>query len=99
MKQFTKYQIDEIIPLIEIRRDTIEDDPDSADDFETTESLDELERKIEANTMDFTENEKARLRGYLETRLNIAYGNLNHEEAMEIKSYIASMNNALSKIN
>lgn len=100
MEKLTKYQIEEIIPLIEIRRETVEEDEDSADELEATPgALDELEAKIESNSMNFTELEKQWLIGELETRMNIANGNKGHGEDMHILAFNKSMQNAIDKIN
>ncbi len=98
MKKFTQYQIQEIIPLIEIRRDTIQEDQESAYGPETVEWLDSLEAKIQSNTMDFTDEEKEWLIEELETRINVGNGNKGHGQDLQILSFINSMNNAISKV-
>lgn len=96
--KFTKYQIDEILPLIDIRRETIEADPESADAFETEESLVELKGKVEAGRMDFTEDEKAFLIEELENRINVGYDNFD-DEGIRVFPFINSLKNAIEKIN
>ncbi len=98
MKKFTQYRIQEIIPLIEIRRDTIQEDQESAYGPETVEWLDSLEAKIQSNTMDFTDEEKEWLIEELETRINVGNGNKGHGQDLQILSFINSMNNAISKV-
>lgn len=97
--QFTRYQKEEIIPLIEIRQDTIAEDADSADEFETEESLNRLMQKIQCGDMNFTEAEKKWLIREFNTRVSIANGNKGHEPLMVLNSYINSMHNAIDKVN
>lgn len=95
---FTKYQIDEIVPLIDIRLETITEDPDSADDFETEESLEALKVKVESGSMDFTDAEKKFLIEELECRISVGYGNLD-DEGVKVYGFINSLQNAIDKIN
>lgn len=56
---FTKQQKDELLCRIEIRKDTIEEDLDSADAFEAIpDALDKLKEKILYDSKDFNEAEK-----------------------------------------
>ncbi len=96
-KKFTPYQIDEIVPLIDIRLETIEDDPDSADEFETPESLTTLKNKIESGNMEFTEPEKKFLIEELECRKEVGYGNQSNE-GIKIFGFINSLSRAITLI-
>lgn len=58
-----------ILDMIQVRLDTIIDDPTSADDFETIESLETLERNVMINRTDFTLEQKKWLIQELENRM------------------------------
>lgn len=96
-KPFTKYQKDEILPLIHNRQETVQEDIESADEFEATPgALDELERKIKADDMNFTEAEKAWLIEEIEFRMEIAS---EADEPYQAAAFLKSLQNAIDKIN
>ena len=97
-KRLTAYQKDEILhSMIEIRLETILDDPSSADDFETEASLEELRRKIENDVMDFTPQEIKWLESEIDNRIQTGDSNRDHE-GFKVQSFINSLNNAKDKI-
>lgn len=59
-----------ILDAIQVRVDTIYDDPDSADSFETLSSLETLEFKITENNLNFTALEKKWLIEEIDNKLN-----------------------------
>lgn len=59
-----------ILNAIQVRLDTISDDPESADDFETISRLEILESKIKNNNFSFTESEKKWLVEEIENRMS-----------------------------
>lgn len=75
MKKFTDLQKDELIGLLDVRYDTIINDVESADDFETEESLSTLRSKLEAGSTNYTINECKWMIQELENRKSVAYGN------------------------
>lgn len=93
---FTKLQKDEIIPLIEIRQDTIDDDPDSASGIELIPgALNQLKNKIESNIFEFTDGEKEFLIGEFEARRECGEANSSHDNTV---SFVRSMQNAINKL-
>lgn len=98
MKGFTKAQISEIEELIDIRIDTISDDPDSADEFEKKpNSLNDLKYKILNGIMEFTEEEVIFLKEELNVRINVAY-DIRANEGISGNGLINLINNAKDKL-
>jgi len=60
-----------ILDAIQVRMDTIIDDPTSADDFETVESLETLENKVKSDQTDFNMKEKKWLIEEIENRMDV----------------------------
>jgi hypothetical protein len=97
-KQFTKYQIEEIIALINVRQDTISDDQESASGLELIpDALDILMKKVESGDMNFTPKEKQWLLEECECRADVALANQGNE-GVKILGMLNSMNNAITKI-
>ena len=96
---FTKWQRAEILSLIEIREDTIECDPESADQFEQTEgALECLKQKIVRNADSFTVEEKGWIVRELEVDINKAQGNKGHGQNKEINIYSRNIQRSISKL-
>lgn len=95
MKEFTENQKLELIGLLDIRYDTITDDADSADVFETEDSLTALRSKLEANSTRYTDSEAKWMIRELLNRLGIA------DEAptvQERNAFVRSLENAIDKL-
>jgi hypothetical protein len=98
MKSFTKFQKEEIIGLIEIRQDTIDEDPDSESGIELIpDGLKSLQTKIETGNMDFTSGEKQWLLEECEMRADVALANIG-SDGIKVLGLLNSMNNAMTKI-
>ncbi len=96
---FTEYQKEEILHLISVRIETVTEDPESADEFETPASLEALEAKIKAGVLglDLTEDEQDWLRGELEFHKEKAeHGDPDTRNARA--AFVRSIDNALTKI-
>ncbi|HLO91531.1 MAG TPA: hypothetical protein VK172_10245 [Lentimicrobium sp.] len=99
MKTFTKYQKEEIIALIEIRQETILEDPESADEFEANaDSLQVLMNKVICDDMNFSREEKLWLISELDNRISVANDNLG-SEGTKVLGLVRSLRNAIDKIN
>lgn len=98
MKPFTKFQTEEIIGLLDVRYDTIEDDPESADDFETVESLNTLRGKLQMGATDYTLNEAKWIIQELENRKGVAHANDGSISFGEKNSFINSLDSAIGKL-
>lgn len=98
MKKFTAYQKEEILALLEIRRETVEDDIESATPLEAIPgALDLLEKKIEADDMNFTDLEREWIIEECEWRQQVAYDNEGNE-GIKVYALANSMQNAMDKI-
>lgn len=97
--KFTKFQISEILPLLDIRQGTIDEDPYSADPLEQIPgSLDELKSKIEKGDMNFTKLEKDWLISELETHVEKGFDFSHPDEKMSRLAFIKSMQGAIDKV-
>lgn len=98
-KQFTKLQREEILNRIDVREETIEDDPESASGIEQQDgALEVLRSKVKAGTMDFTEGERTWLLEEVENMESIGWDNMRSEGPERVNGYIGSMRNAAKKI-
>lgn len=101
MKPLTKLQIEELLPLIEIRRETVEEDPLSGDAFELTPgALDTLEGKLNAGAADYTPEEVAWMVKELNEQISkceASSGDVDLTPAKQ-RAYINSMQNAIDKL-
>lgn len=82
--KFTPIQVGLIKEMISNRLDTILDDPESADSFETEESLNTLEAKLTSHAFVFTDEEKKWLVEEIKNSRDIAQG---HVLESEIRHY------------
>lgn len=101
--KLSNLQKEEILYRVQLRRETIEDDIESATPFEKTEgNLDALEQKILLGLSEYTLEEKQWLREEFEDLANIADCNINSaetdKEQRQIIGFVNSMNNAVSKL-
>lgn len=97
MNPLTKLQREEIIGMLQIRRDSITTDESNADAFEAIPgALDTLEKKLNEGQSDFTALEKVWMIEEFEKLIDMANGNKKSQIAEE--SFIRSMNNAIEKL-
>lgn len=98
MKKLTPYQKDEILALINIRRETVEDDIESATPFEAIpNSLDTLEGKIKSDDMNFSLAEIEWLVEEASSRKDMALSNSGNE-GIKVLGLANSMQNIIDKI-
>ena len=95
--QLTKFQRDELEYVADVRLDTIEDDIESACEFERSGKLPELKQKLIDNVMDFTPSEIKWMVRELENRIDIGESNRDCD-GFTVQGYINSMYNAIKKL-
>lgn len=96
---FTQFQTEELIGLVEIRIDTIVEDPESADHFETEESLEALKSKFLNKSTDYSKDEIQWIVTELENRIEVGYDNgAGPDERASRAAFIKSLNNAMEKV-
>jgi len=99
MKKFTSLQITDILDCIDLRIDTISDDPESADEFETIENLNILMEKIKAKDINLTIAERAWICEELEWKIEMAESAKDNPEiGFKAQAEINSLRNAINKI-
>lgn len=99
MKLFTENQKSELLYKTQIRKETVEDDPDSADDFEATEgALEQLIEKLNNDATEYTEAETNFLIQEIDNCIDIANGGGQPNEKMSRIAYIRSMEDAKEKL-
>lgn len=99
MKPFTKSQQYEILDSIDLRIDTITDDPESATEFETVENLNALREKVKVNDMNLSKDERVWIWEEMEWKVEMAIGaRENPEIGFRAQSEINSLNNAIDKV-
>jgi hypothetical protein len=96
---FTKKQIAEILDAIDMRRDVITGDADSATEFETVENLNALEAKIKTGSNSFTADESKWLMEEIGDKIEIALAAIEDRELkMKALADLNSLTNAMSKL-
>lgn len=99
MKPFTKSQIFEILDSIDLRKDTISIDPESATTFESIESLDLLAYKIRSGDMNLTNDERVWIWEELEWKTEMTQAAIeNPEIGFKAQAELNSLNNAIKKV-
>lgn len=101
--KLTKLQKEEILICLWNRQEAIEEDIDSATEFEAiTGNLEALEQKIKSGSTDFSEDQKQWLKEEFENLADIGTSNISSsssdKEERQIIGFINSMNNAINKI-
>lgn len=98
MKSFSKLQREEILYKIQMRRETVEMDPESGSEFEKQLGFfDRIEKKINNGQMDFEFEEGCWLKEELENCEDIAWGNYT-SDGIKVLGYAGSMRNAINKL-
>ena len=96
--KFTKLQKEEILHKIEVRQESIEDDPESGTEYENTEgALDFLASKIRTDRMDVEFEEIEWLKAELENSEDICLSNYK-SIGIGVMGAANSMRNAINKL-
>jgi hypothetical protein len=99
MKKFTPSQKYEILDSIDLRKDTISIDPDSATSFETIDNLNLLSNKVKLGDMNFTDDERVWIWEELEWKVEMTQGAIeNPEIGFKAQAELNSLINAINKI-
>lgn len=99
MKPFTKSQQYEILDSIDLRIDTITDDPESATEFETVENLNALKEKVKVNDMNLSKDERVWIWEEMEWKMEMAKAAVeNPEIGFKAQAEVNSFNNAINKV-
>lgn len=98
-KPFTRSQIYEIKDSIDLRIDTITDDPESATEFETVDNLNALKAKITQKQYILTLEERVWIWEEMEWKLEMAMAACeNPEIGFKGQGDVNSLNNAINKV-
>lgn len=96
--KITKNQKEEMIHRIEVRKDTVEDDPWSGDSFENTPgTLLELKQKLQKGKCEFTSSEVNWIKREAKDWRAVAEFNRDNE-GITVQGQINSMNNLIKKL-
>jgi hypothetical protein len=96
--KFTPLQVEELTHKLEVRRETIADDPDSADEYETVSFLDALDAKIKGGRE--TELSTDELDWLTQEAKNLqSIGDSNLQYDSDWLGYSRSMSNLVKKLN
>ena len=98
MKRFTKKQKEEILDAIDLRLDTISDDAESATEFESEQSLNDLKAKVESGNMDFTHGEVEWIKEEMGWKLEMHYAAAETEIGFAAQGNINSLQNSIDKL-